>query len=107
MVEVDDQDQAGLFAVVQDLVLEAVVNDRPLEGNIKTSNGIVAILHVLHYLARFPSDSPVSDPHMNVALLGDDKPQVGPEPGVGGPGVGGDDGAGLHQGEGRLALGTA
>ena len=41
---------------------------------------------MLHYLARFPSDSPVSDPHMNVALLGDDEPQVGPEPGVGGPG---------------------
>ena len=63
--------------------------------------------YMLHYLARFPSDSPVSDPHMNVALLGDDQPQVGPEPGVGWPGVGGDDGAALHQGEGRLALGAA
>ena len=45
MVEVDDQDQAWLLTVVQDLVLEAVVNDRPLEGNSQTSNGIVATLH--------------------------------------------------------------
>ena len=30
VVEVDDQDQPGLVAVVEDLVLEAVVNDRPL-----------------------------------------------------------------------------
>ena len=59
------------------------------------------------YLAGFPGDSPVSNPHMNVALLGHDQPQVGPEPGVGGPGVGGDDGAALHQREGCLALGTA
>ena len=44
MVEVDDQDQAWLLTVVQDLVLEAVVNDRPLERNIKTSNMIVASL---------------------------------------------------------------
>ena len=59
------------------------------------------------YLAGFPGDSPVSNPHMNVALLGHDQPQVGPQPGVGGPGVGGDDGAALHQREGRLALGAA
>ena len=45
VVEVDDEDQAGLLTLVQDLVLEAVVNDRPLEGNSQTSNGIVAILH--------------------------------------------------------------
>ena len=44
MVEVDDEDQAGLLTVVQDLVLEAVVNDRPLEGNMKTSECYVACL---------------------------------------------------------------
>ena len=59
------------------------------------------------YLPRFPGDSLVSDPHMNVSFLRDDEPQVGPQPGVGGPGVGGDDGAALHQREGRLALGAA
>ena len=44
---------------------------------------------------------------MNVSFLGDDQAQMGPEPGVGGPGVGGDHGAAFHQREGRLALGTA
>ena len=32
VVEVDDEDQPGLLTVVEDLVLEAVVNDRPLGG---------------------------------------------------------------------------
>ena len=39
VVEVDDQDQPGLLVVVQDLVLEAVVDDRPLEGNINDDDG--------------------------------------------------------------------
>ena len=63
--------------------------------------------YMLHYLARFPSDSPVSNPHMNVSFLRDDQAQVGPEPSVGGPGVGGDHSAALHQREGCLALGAA
>ena len=32
VVEVDDEDQPGLLTVVEDLVLETVVNDRPLGG---------------------------------------------------------------------------
>ena len=75
----------------------------------KTRDVIVMLADVLcgAYLARFPGDSLIGDPHMDVSFLRDDQSQVGPQPGVGGPGVGGDHGPALHQREGRLALGAA
>ena len=58
--EVDKEDQPGTVPVVDDLVLEAVVDDGPL--------------------ARLPADSLVAHPDVDLPLLGHDETKVGAEP---------------------------
>ena len=58
--EVDQEDQPGSVPVVDDLVLEAVVDDGPL--------------------ARLPADSLVAHPDVDLPLLGHDETEVGAEP---------------------------
>ena len=55
--EVDEEDQPGTVPVVDDLVLEAVVDDGPL--------------------ARLPAHSLVAHPDVDLALLGDNQTKVG------------------------------
>lgn len=58
--EVDKEDQPGTVPVVDDLVLEAVVDDGPL--------------------ARLPADGLVAHPDVDLALLGHNQTEVGSEP---------------------------
>ena len=58
--EVDQEDQPGSVPVVDDLVLEAVVDDGPL--------------------ARLPAHSLVAHPDVDLPLLGQDEAEVGAEP---------------------------
>ena len=55
--EVDQEDQPGSVPVVDDLVLEAVVDDGPL--------------------ARLPADGLVAHPDVDLALLGHNQTEVG------------------------------
>ena len=85
--KVHQKDQPGPVPVVHHLVLEAVVDDRPL--------------------ARLPSHSLVAHPDTHLPLLGHDQTKVSTEPRVGGSRVRGDRCVGGDQGEACLALGAA